>query len=118
MVDPALMCRQHLLGEHVEIHMLAGTLRREKSIEGFLDRELIEPQNMQRRHDQLVGEMTKRGYNHRSPLIIPDCELPNGDVDVVYSIRELHRRCEHCRRLIDARERTRDLVGTGRLANS
>jgi hypothetical protein len=26
MVPPKVMCRKHLLGEHVEIHMLAGSL--------------------------------------------------------------------------------------------
>ena len=28
MVDPQIMCRQHLLGEHTEMHMFVGTLKR------------------------------------------------------------------------------------------
>ena len=30
MVDPRLLCRKHLLGEHVENHMFIGTLKRVK----------------------------------------------------------------------------------------
>lgn len=26
MVDPKIMCRKHLLGEHLELHMLAGCI--------------------------------------------------------------------------------------------
>ena len=36
MLPTAGMCRKHLLGEHVELHMLLGSLRRGKNIEGFL----------------------------------------------------------------------------------
>ncbi|MEZ0346180.1 MAG: pyrimidine dimer DNA glycosylase/endonuclease V, partial [Infirmifilum sp.] len=28
MVPPSIMCDRHLLGEHVELHMLVGALRR------------------------------------------------------------------------------------------
>ena len=27
-VNPKLLCRQHLLGNHLEVHMFVGTLRR------------------------------------------------------------------------------------------
>ena len=36
MLPPETMCRKHLLGEHVELHMLLGSLRRGKNIDGFL----------------------------------------------------------------------------------
>ena len=36
MVSPATMCRKHLLGEHVEIHMAVASLRLGKSVDGFL----------------------------------------------------------------------------------
>ena len=32
LVPPSHMCRKHLLGEHVELHMLLGTLKKGKSI--------------------------------------------------------------------------------------
>ena len=50
MVAPGKMCRKHLLGEHVEIHMLAGSLLKGRSIGGFLADGLLEPQSMRARH--------------------------------------------------------------------
>jgi Pyrimidine dimer DNA glycosylase len=35
LVDPRLMCSQHLLGEHVELHMLVGSLNRKKTSMAF-----------------------------------------------------------------------------------
>ena len=62
MVDPRLLCRKHLLGEHVELHMLAGSLRRGISLQGFFENKLIEIHNVARRHEQLVREMKRRGF--------------------------------------------------------
>ena len=42
MVEPKKMCRKHLMGEHVEIHMLIGSMRKGKSIKGFIDNGLLE----------------------------------------------------------------------------
>lgn len=102
MVDPRSMCDQHLLGEHVELHMLAGTLARRHSIDGYIDNGLLEPASMQDRHARLVEEMDRRGFNHRSPL--PEAELSylpqtarEARVDVDSVRRELARRCERCR---------------------
>ena len=36
MLPPKGLCRKHLLGEHVELHMLLGSMRRGKNIDGFL----------------------------------------------------------------------------------
>lgn len=96
MVDPRTMCRQHLLGEHVEIHMLVGTLKRGKSIMGFLDGGLVEPQSIQHRHDALVAEMAVRGYNHKSPLP-PLPPTVTGSVDTDKSLEDLLTRCPECR---------------------
>lgn len=102
MVDPQGMCDKHLLGEHVECHMLLGTLRLGKSIQGFLKKGLLEPQNLVRRHDELADEMTKRGFKHKSPI----CEstvtfdLPIGTVNVWESTTELTRRCPSCNKRI------------------
>jgi hypothetical protein len=35
LVDPKKMCRQHLLGEHCEHHMMLGSIRKKKNIDGF-----------------------------------------------------------------------------------
>jgi len=101
MVDPKVLCRKHLLGEHVEVHMLAGSLLHGRSIKGFLDKDILEPQNVQTRHDTLAEEMGRRGYAHASLLpILPPLEQRNeGHVDVAVSMTELARRCLACRML-------------------
>ena len=70
-LDPALLCRQHLLGEHRELHGLWNILTESKTgysrhpetrrWEGRLA-------TLYDRHERLVGEMTARGYSHASPL--------------------------------------------------
>ena len=96
MVDPSLMCRRHLLGEHVEIHMLVGTLLRNKSIAGFVENNLIEVHSIRARHSELVREMDRRGMTHRSPL--PKFRSRKlGKVDPRTNLAELARRCKDCR---------------------
>jgi hypothetical protein len=96
MIDPALMCRQHLLGEHVEIHMLVGTLLRKKSVEGFVAKSLIEVHSIRERHAMLVREMQRRGMNHKSPL--PRFRARKlGRVDPAANLIELARRCQACK---------------------
>lgn len=97
MVDPRKMCDQHLLGEHVELHMLVGTLIRKKSVAGFVANRLIEVHNVRGRHSQLVKEMTRRGMKHKSPL--PSFRaLKLGKVSVRTNLIELARRCGDCRK--------------------
>ena len=96
MVNPKQMCSRHLLGEHVEIHMLVGTLRRKRSIAGFIANGLLEVHSLRRRHEALVAEMLRRGMKHRSPL--PKIRLVRmGRVNRSENLRELARRCSQCR---------------------
>ena len=70
-VPPRLLCRQHLLGEHRELHGLwnivsqgkRGYSRHPETVrwEGKLAALFA-------RHEQLVEEMKRRGYRHASPL--------------------------------------------------
>lgn len=70
-VPPGALCRQHLLGEHRELHGLWNILTQGKSgyarhpetrrWEGRL-------RALHLRHQQLVDELMQRGYNHHSPL--------------------------------------------------
>jgi len=103
MVDPAIMCRKHLLGEHVELHMLIGTIKKGVSIRGYVEKGLVEPFHIHLRHSQLVEEMEKRGYKHLSMIENPvdliklgSKEL-NAVVDREESLKELLRRCSECR---------------------
>lgn len=98
LVDPKIMCRQHLLGEHLEHHMFVGTIRKGGDLTGFLAGNLLEPASLISRHLELVEEMTRRGYKHKSPL--PKFEA-TGNEDVVIdrpaAMAELLRRCPECR---------------------
>lgn len=102
MINPKFLCRNHLVGEHVELHMLLGSLKKDKNIEGFIADKLVEPQSIQERHKELVGEMDKRGYNHKSELGSEDLKAiesaPKGEVDLEANRRELWNRCEKCRK--------------------
>jgi hypothetical protein len=70
-VDPALLCRSHLLGEHRELHGLWNILvhnKRGYSQHPETRRWIGKQAALFRRHEQLVAEMTRRGYHHSSPL--------------------------------------------------
>lgn len=89
---PGRMCDQHLLGEHLEMHMFAKTINKGKSIQGYIDRGLVIPNRIKERHEK------KRGMNHSSP-IIPCYDDHSGYIDPD-SDDELLRRCERCRRMV------------------
>lgn len=70
-VDPRELCRSHLLGEHRELHAVWSVLTRDRKgyrrhpetlrWEGKLAALFL-------RHEALVEEMRRRGYDHASPL--------------------------------------------------
>jgi len=97
-VDPKKLCRQHLLGEHVEMHMFVGSLRKGKSIAGFLRLGLVEPAKIRSRHDVLARELTRRGMHHRSPILAHPRVAERGRVDREANLVELARRCVECRK--------------------
>lgn len=102
MVDPKLMCNKHLCGEHLECHMLAGTILKRKNLKGYVNNNLVEVTKLKERHDILSEEMKKRGLNHKSSLLNYDLsylsqEIINFKVNVVESYQELLRRCPKCR---------------------
>ena len=101
MVDPKIMCTRHLLGEHHEIHMFAGSMRRQTGMSGYIDNNLLEPRSIKKRHDVLVAEMARRGYGHDSELEQPDVSyLPideqRAKIDISAAEKEIRRRCELC----------------------
>ena len=101
LVNPKLLCRKHLLGEHVEHHMFIGSIKRGTSVEGYLRDGFLEPKTLYKRHDELVEEMKRRGYNHRSPL--PDIDmshLRNGKISIKRNIEDLRGRCAECAKRI------------------
>ncbi|MFC1603772.1 pyrimidine dimer DNA glycosylase/endonuclease V [Planctomycetota bacterium] len=117
MVKPALMCNKHLLGEHVECHMLVGHLKRKRRITNYIRLNLLQPKNLRKRHDQLALEMENRGMLHKSPL--PEFDLSYlPDEHIIYtvnieeSIIELSRRCSKCRKRLSVLSDSREHVSS------
>lgn len=103
MVPTKFMCNQHLLGEHVEHHMLIGSIQKQKSLSGYIDNNCLEPLSIKKRHNELVDEMLKRNIKHNSPL--PDYDigyLTNAQlahkIDSEKSLHDLINRCSGCKR--------------------
>jgi hypothetical protein len=70
-LDPRLLCDQHLLGEHRELHAIWSVLTTGKT--GYANHpETLRWQGrlaaLHRRHDEQVAEMDRRGFRHASPL--------------------------------------------------
>ena len=102
MIDPKLLCRKHLLGEHGEIHKHRHNFLKRHNMSGRVGQ--IFPARMKARHEELVIEMKRRGYNHNSPYDQPDVSYL-GDMldikpDIAYNLRDLASRCEECRKNI------------------
>lgn len=97
MIPCRLLCRQHLLGEHGEIHKHKHNFIKMHSMAGRKGQ--ILPERMQDRHDALADEMVRRGFNHNSPYVQPLLhDMYKGwSVDVDYNIQDLMGRCASCR---------------------
>jgi hypothetical protein len=72
-VHPKYLCRQHLLGEHRELHGLWNILTKHGGTGGYshhpeTKRWVGKAKALYGRHEVLVAEMKKRGYAHNSPL--------------------------------------------------
>jgi hypothetical protein len=86
------------LGEHVEIHMFVGTLSREKTVKGYLEKGLLEVHKLYARHEELVEEMKHRGYRHCSDMDEKwRTTEKRGTVDRKKSLEELLKRCPRCK---------------------
>lgn len=67
------LCRNHLLGEHRELHAIWSVITQNKN--GYSKhpetiRWVGKLNALYLRHDEQVNEMKHRGYNHQSPLEI------------------------------------------------
>ena len=101
MVNPKLLCRKHLLGEHGEIHKHRHNFVKKHNMTGRAHQ--IDPTKMEERHDELALEMLERGYNHNSPYEQPDISyLPKmPEVDIAFNIKDLCERCPDCRKRVE-----------------
>lgn len=70
-LSPSILCRNHLLGEHRELHALWTVISKAKK--GYSKhpetlRWVGKLKSLYIRHQNQVNEMRKRGYNHKSDL--------------------------------------------------
>jgi hypothetical protein len=115
-VDPRSMCRAHLLGEHRELHAIAGMTRQvargveacKEGLIGHINAGQVDLSLLVARHSLLVAEMRRRGWpsgvKHDTPLKFEDVyRSPSipwvGHVDGVKNHKELIARCGLCREL-------------------
>lgn len=100
-VDPRLMCRSHLLGEHLENHMFHNVIHAGGNVSGYMKNGILECKTLTYRHNQLVEEMENRGYHHQTPI---DFDIPDlgGVIDISQSFTTLMDRCINCRKLLRA----------------
>jgi len=93
-----MMCNQHLLGEHVEMHMFVGSINKGISIKGYVDKGLVDTSKIRDRHNELAFEMIMRGIGHNSDL--PFFKIEDmGKVNVEENINILINRCTKCKEL-------------------
>jgi hypothetical protein len=72
-VEPALLCQKHLVAEHRELHGLWNILTKHKGKGGYSRhpetlRWVGKTKALFNRHEALIFEFQKRGYNHYTPL--------------------------------------------------
>ena len=70
-VSPSVLCRNHLLGEHRELHAIWSVITNDRK--GYSRHPEVmrwrgKLKALRKRHEMLVAEMRKRGYEHRSPI--------------------------------------------------
>ena len=70
-IKPERLCRKHILGEHVEIHAIWSIINNRK--EGYKNHPEVNRwrgklKSLFLRHEELVKEMEKRGYSHKSVI--------------------------------------------------
>lgn len=118
MVNPRIMCDDHLLGEHNECHMLIGTLNKGKSVDDYLNNNLFEPLSLVSRHNALVNEFHRRNWGgHKTPLTEFDYsleKLTNDEkfttIDRKSSLKDLLTRCNTCFKNASKLKRKIDLL--------
>ncbi len=100
-VDPKLLCRQHLLGEHLEMHMFIGCIQNGKSINGYINNGLVEVDNIIKRHDKLANEIIRRRWNHKSPIngCLQQFLWEEGNVNSIENLKILREKCDKCKQI-------------------
>lgn len=102
-IDPKLLCLQHLMSEHVQMHMAAKRINKGQNLLGYIMKGMIEPHNVVKRHDELAQELDDRGHHHKTPIEITTTVKEEGHIDLLKSIKTLAETCLDCRqRILDS----------------
>ncbi len=108
MVNPKIMCRKHLLGEHLEHHMFYEAIKNGRKVDGYVKNNLLEILSLKQRHDEVAEEMKRRGYRHNTPLEVDlqkinqySEDIKNYKIDKDKSLQDLLLRCSKCRKRYD-----------------
>ena len=78
-IPPEKLCRNHLLGEHRELHAIWSILIHHKKGYAYHPETLRwkgKQKALYHRHERLVKEMVRRNYHHYSPL---EVQFATGD---------------------------------------
>jgi polyhydroxyalkanoate synthesis regulator phasin len=82
--------------------MFYGALKKGFSVQGYIDKGLVEIDHLYEHHEELVKEMQDRGMNHQSSMQhIPDEWIKKysnnyGTIVEEKSINDLRKRCKDC----------------------
>jgi len=103
-LSPRLLCRNHLLGEHNELHAIWSVItggRKGYARHPEVMRWRGRLRALSARHDRIVEEMVRRGWNHRSPLDRRKATGSSRQTCMVNSLAEqrkiLHKKGCECR---------------------
>ncbi|MCM8756422.1 MAG: pyrimidine dimer DNA glycosylase/endonuclease V [Candidatus Omnitrophica bacterium] len=90
-IEPQNLCRKHLLGEHRELHAIWSIITKNKKGYSRHPETLRWKGKLKAlflRHENLVKEFKRRGYNHKSPLPI---KLATGSAHQIQHIDSIEK---------------------------
>jgi hypothetical protein len=113
-VDPKVLCTRHLSGEHAEMHMFAGTIKKGIHLTGYIQKGEVETDKIKERHDELAAELSRRtqellnrgiklkktrSIEHKSPMNENPFYPEIGKIDRFKNLQNLRDRCPVCAKL-------------------
>lgn len=107
LINPRVLCDDHLLGSHSECHQLVGTIHNhphgEAVAEGHAEKGNIDTFLLEQWHRLVVEEMEQRGWDHDSPLSYSrdEPQYGKGSIDPQENVEELRQRCDDCAILME-----------------
>jgi len=71
--------------------MFIGSIEKGTNVSRYIKNSMLEIHNLKNRHDELVKEFRKRGFNHKTPVeFVSDVEA--GKIDIVENMNVLKER--------------------------